>query len=450
MTFTAAFIEEAVAVLQRVDQGEIEACAAGLAAVRQRGGRLFILGVGGSAGHASHAVNDFRKLCDFEAYAPTDNVSELTARINDEGWDTTFCRLAAGLPARERDGLSGLLGRGGTAPGRISTNLVAALGLARERGASIFGIVGRDGGSRPKSPTPPWSYPPLYPEHMTPLTEGLCAVVWHLLVTTRPWPAARRSGRPPGDGRRRPAEPGMYRRRGRVHRQPLRRPAPVADAGDRDGHGITTTSRRGGSGTSPTTPATIVCGSSSATPRTSRAWSPPCAGSEVGHPPGVEPGHRPGQHRPGHRLRRRGPCSPTTWSRPCACREPSAILYASGSGVYGDLGELEVHEDHGPLQPVSTYGASKLAGEALISSYCSMFGLSGCVFRFGNVVGPRQTHGVGFDFVRRLLGDPTRLPILGDGQQSKSYVHVVDVVAAVMLAAADRTPPTGHLQRGHR
>jgi UDP-glucose 4-epimerase len=109
------------------------------------------------------------------------------------------------------------------------------------------------------------------------------------------------------------------------------------------------------------------------------------------------------------------------------------ILYASGSGVYGDLGEIEADEDRGPLVPVSTYGASKLAGEALISSYSFMFGLSGCVFRFGNVVGPRQTHGVGFDFVRRLLEDPTRLRILGDGTQSKSYIHVFDVVEAVLL-----------------
>ena len=111
------------------------------------------------------------------------------------------------------------------------------------------------------------------------------------------------------------------------------------------------------------------------------------------------------------------------------------ILYASGSGVYGDVGELEVDEDHGPLPPISTYGASKLAGEALISAYCSMFGFTGCVFRFGNVVGPRQTHGVGFDFVRRLLECPEELTILGDGLQSKSYVHVTDVVEAVILAA---------------
>ena len=115
------------------------------------------------------------------------------------------------------------------------------------------------------------------------------------------------------------------------------------------------------------------------------------------------------------------------------------VLYASGSGVYGDLGELEATEDHGPLIPVSTYGASKLAGEALIASYCAMFDHVGCVFRFGNVVGPRQTHGVGFDFVRRLLADPTELRILGDGSQSKSYIHVADVVTAVLLAA-ERAP----------
>lgn len=117
------------------------------------------------------------------------------------------------------------------------------------------------------------------------------------------------------------------------------------------------------------------------------------------------------------------------------------VLYASGSGVYGDIGETEADEDMGPLIPVSTYGASKLAGEALIASYCYMFGLRGRVFRFGNVVGPRQTHGVGFDFIRRLLADPTRLRILGDGTQSKSYVHVDDVVDAVLLAASTEVQP---------
>jgi UDP-glucose 4-epimerase len=110
------------------------------------------------------------------------------------------------------------------------------------------------------------------------------------------------------------------------------------------------------------------------------------------------------------------------------------ILYASGSGVYGDLGDQEADEDTGPFRPVSTYGASKLASEALISAYCHMFGLSGVAFRMGNVVGPRQTHGVGLDFLRKLTVDSGRLDILGDGRQSKSYVHVADAVAAILHA----------------
>jgi UDP-glucose 4-epimerase len=117
------------------------------------------------------------------------------------------------------------------------------------------------------------------------------------------------------------------------------------------------------------------------------------------------------------------------------------ILYASGSGVYGDLGDREANEDHGPLVPISTYGASKLAGEALIASYSAMFGLRGVVFRFGNVVGPRQTHGVGFDFVRRLLSNPTELRILGNGLQSKSYIAVDDIASAVLLAAVKAPQP---------
>jgi UDP-glucose 4-epimerase len=114
--------------------------------------------------------------------------------------------------------------------------------------------------------------------------------------------------------------------------------------------------------------------------------------------------------------------------------ETPRILYASGSGVYGDLGETAIDEDWGPLLPISTYGSSKLAGETLISAYCAMFGPTGRSFRFGNVVGPRQTHGVGFDFTRALLDDPSRLRILGDGSQRKSYIHVHDVIDAVLLA----------------
>jgi len=116
-----------------------------------------------------------------------------------------------------------------------------------------------------------------------------------------------------------------------------------------------------------------------------------------------------------------------------------AIAYASGSGVYGDLGEHEADEDHGPLVPVSTYGSSKLAGEGLISAYAHMFGIRGVVTRFGNVVGRRQTHGVGFDFLRRLRADPTTLEVMGNGSQSKSYILAPDVVAAV-LAAVDSPP----------
>ncbi|HEY0785191.1 MAG TPA: NAD-dependent epimerase/dehydratase family protein [Acidobacteriaceae bacterium] len=119
----------------------------------------------------------------------------------------------------------------------------------------------------------------------------------------------------------------------------------------------------------------------------------------------------------------------------------SQLLYASGSGVYGELGVDPVDEDRGPFLPVSTYGASKLAGEALISSYCAMFGLRACAFRFANVVGPRQTHGVAFDFLRRLIADPRTLRILGDGEQTKSYIDVLDVVEAVLLALDRRALP---------
>lgn len=117
------------------------------------------------------------------------------------------------------------------------------------------------------------------------------------------------------------------------------------------------------------------------------------------------------------------------------------LLYASGSGVYGDTGNRRVPEDHAPMLPISTYGASKLACESLIASYCSMFGLRACAFRFANVVGPRQTHGVGFDFLRNLRAKPKRLRILGDGNQSKPYIHVTDVVDAALCAAGKSAAP---------
>ena len=147
------------------------------------GGRLFILGVGGSAGHAGHAVNDFRKLCWFEAYAPTDNVSELTARTNDEGWDTTFSAWLEGSRLRADDGVLVFSVGGGDAERNVSANIVRALELAQERGAAVFGIVGRDGGYTAQVADAVRGHPAALAERITPHTEGLCAVVWHLLVS---------------------------------------------------------------------------------------------------------------------------------------------------------------------------------------------------------------------------------------------------------------------------
>lgn len=144
---------------------------------------MFILGVGGSAGHAGHAVNDFRKICGVEAYAPTDNVSELTARTNDEGWDTVFSEWLKVSRFSGRDGLLIFSVGGGDAVRNVSPNLVKAIDLAREVGAAICGVVGRDGGYTAKSSEAVVVIPPMYPERVTPHTEGLCAVVWHLLVS---------------------------------------------------------------------------------------------------------------------------------------------------------------------------------------------------------------------------------------------------------------------------
>ena len=182
-SFSQTFLAESAAVLHAVDTAELERCAEGLAAVRDRGGRLFILGVGGSAGHASHAVNDFRKICGFEAYAPTDNVSELTARINDEGWDTAFSAWLSGSRLSADDGLLIFSVGGGSQEKGVSVNLVRAIELAVETGACVYGIVGRDGGYTAKAADACAVIPPLYPDHITPHTEGLAAVLWHLLVT---------------------------------------------------------------------------------------------------------------------------------------------------------------------------------------------------------------------------------------------------------------------------
>ncbi len=183
MSFAEDYLRESNEILAALDTEAVESMAAGLAAVRERGGRLFILGVGGSAGHASHAVNDFRKLCGFEAYAPTDNVSELTARTNDEGWDTTFAAWLQGSRLRAEDGLLVFSVGGGDAERGVSANLVQAIDLARETGAAVFGVVGRDGGHTAREADACVVIPPLAEERITPHTEGLCAVVWHLLVS---------------------------------------------------------------------------------------------------------------------------------------------------------------------------------------------------------------------------------------------------------------------------
>ena len=182
-SFADDFLAETTEIVAALDRDQIEAVATGLAAVRDGGGRLFILGVGGSAGHASHAVNDFRKLCDFEAYAPTDNVSELTARVNDEGWDTTFSEWLRGSRIGERDAVLVFSVGGGDRERGISANLVAALELAKEAGAKVFGVVGRDGGYTAEAADACVVIPPLAPDRTTPHTEGLCAVVWHLVVS---------------------------------------------------------------------------------------------------------------------------------------------------------------------------------------------------------------------------------------------------------------------------
>ncbi len=183
MSFSQSFLTETQAILARLDPAVIERMALALAGVRNGGGRLFILGVGGSAGHAGHAVNDFRKLCGFEAYAPTDNVSELTARTNDEGWETTFSAFLQGSRIRAGDGLLIFSVGGGDKARNISANIVAAIDVAKGVGATVTGIVGREGGYTARAGDAVVVIPPMYPDHITPHTEGLCAVVWHLLVS---------------------------------------------------------------------------------------------------------------------------------------------------------------------------------------------------------------------------------------------------------------------------
>ena len=183
MSFTQQYLEETQKVVAQLNAGAVEKAVEELAAVRERGGRLFILGVGGSAANASHAVNDFRKICGFEAYAPTDNVSELTARTNDEGWATVFSEWLKGSRLNAKDALLIFSVGGGNLEKNVSPNLVSAIQLAKQAGASVIGIVGRDGGYTAKEATACVIIPTVNQEHVTPHSEAFQAVVWHLFVS---------------------------------------------------------------------------------------------------------------------------------------------------------------------------------------------------------------------------------------------------------------------------
>ncbi len=183
MSFAQNFLAEVQQVTAQLDAAAIERCVDELALVRERGGRLFILGVGGSAANASHAVNDFRKICGFEAYAPTDNVSELTARTNDEGWATIFAEWLKGSRLNAKDGILVFSVGGGDIEKNVSPNLVTAIQLAKKIGASIIGIVGRDGGYTAREATACVLVPTVNPHHVTPHTEAFQAVLWHLFVS---------------------------------------------------------------------------------------------------------------------------------------------------------------------------------------------------------------------------------------------------------------------------
>jgi D-sedoheptulose 7-phosphate isomerase len=183
MSYSEQHLRETAEIVSRLDPIVCEKAVELLAAVRERGGRLFILGVGGSAANASHAVNDFRKIAGLECYAPTDNVSELTARTNDEGWSTVFSEWLKGSRLNGKDALLIFSVGGGNLEKNVSPNLVAALQLAKERGASVLGIVGRDGGYTATVADVVIVIPTVNPNNITPHSEAFQAVVWHLFVS---------------------------------------------------------------------------------------------------------------------------------------------------------------------------------------------------------------------------------------------------------------------------
>jgi D-sedoheptulose 7-phosphate isomerase len=183
MTYSAQYVAEAMAILEGLDVASIERTVDLLLRVRERKGRLFLLGVGGGAGHASHAVCDFRKICDLEAYAPSDNVSELTARINDDGWETAYANWLRGSRLGPSDAVFVFSVGGGDAERNVSANLVRALQYSRQVGASICGVVGRDGGFTYQVADACVLIRVPNPDTVTPHTESFQALVWHLLAS---------------------------------------------------------------------------------------------------------------------------------------------------------------------------------------------------------------------------------------------------------------------------
>lgn len=183
MNYSQQHLRETIEIVEKLDPAVIERVVSALVEVRARGGRLFILGVGGSAANASHAVNDFRKIAGLECYAPTDNVSELTARTNDEGWASVFVEWLRGSRLRQEDGVLVFSVGGGNLEKNVSPNLVSALQFARQLGTTIVGIVGRDGGYTAQVADACVIVPTVNPTNVTPHSEAFQAVIWHLLVS---------------------------------------------------------------------------------------------------------------------------------------------------------------------------------------------------------------------------------------------------------------------------
>jgi D-sedoheptulose 7-phosphate isomerase len=183
MTYIKQYLEEVRKVVNSLDVDSIKSMINLLVNIRKEGGRLFFLGVGGGAGNATHAVNDFRKITGIESYAPTDNVSEFTARVNDDGWDTVFVNWLKGSKLNSKDGIFIFSVGGGNVEKNISINIVQAVKYAKEAGARVLGIVGRDGGYTAKVADACVIIPTVNPENITPHTEAFQAVIWHLIIS---------------------------------------------------------------------------------------------------------------------------------------------------------------------------------------------------------------------------------------------------------------------------